>query len=240
MQMQEKKVKGFSIIELMIVVAIIGVIATLSFEPFLKWRGDRAVRTEALNITSIIKNIFAQVQRGNYSFVQFVISRDDSSTYSVSSNGMGIENFIGLVRDKYDGSTLKPFHNFETRCAMAELDLLWDHKGDTDENILTVNEIFINSKKIGISVNGSDVTEDGGKVCFSKDGTYYSPSGIFLDDTTPIERLFICSAQSTGGCSIGSDNVPSDDQKNAFALEWSRFGNISLKKYNNNTGWIEL
>ena len=73
MQMQEKKVKGFSLLELLVVVTIIGVISSLSFGPFMKWRGDRAVRTEALNTTSVIKDIFTQVQRGNYSFVQFEV-----------------------------------------------------------------------------------------------------------------------------------------------------------------------
>ena len=65
MQMQEKKVRGFSLLELLVVVTIIGIISSISFVPFMKWRGDRLVRTEALNVTSVIKDIFAQVQRVN-------------------------------------------------------------------------------------------------------------------------------------------------------------------------------
>ena len=92
--MQEKKVKGFSLLELLVVVTIIGIISGISFKPFLKWRGDRLVRTEALNITSVIKDIFVQVQRGQYSFVQFEIS--NTKTIVKTFNLVIIWNFTIL------------------------------------------------------------------------------------------------------------------------------------------------
>ena len=231
MQMQEKKVKGFSLLELLVVVTIIGVISSLSFGPFMKWRGDRAVRTEALNTTSVIKDIFTQVQRGNYSFVQFEVLKDGSN-YTISSNGMRIEKFTDLVRDKYEGSELKPFHKYDTRCGMT---FTWDHEGAVDENILTVNKIFIDSSSVALGVDGeSSIPDQGGKVCFSKDGTYYSASGMFLDGSTTNERIYICSKKtSKPSCTFTGDEP---DQNNFFALEWSRFGNISLYKWND--GWI--
>ena len=80
-------------------------------------------------------------------------------------------------------------------------------------------------------MEGSDISTGGGTVCFSKDGTYYSPAGVFLDGTTPIERLFICKkAGSVSGCSTEGEYT--------FALEWSRFGNITLKKYSEKNGWV--
>ena len=193
----------------------------------MKWRNDINVRTEALNITALIQNIFSQVQRGNYSFVQFEIKKNVDQ-YSVSSNGMKIEKFTEYVRDKYDGSTLKEFHKFDTRCGMT---FTWDHTGAIDENVLTVNEIFIDATRAGLSIEGDDISTGGGTVCFSKDGTYYGPAGDFLDGTTPIERLFICTPTGIGsGCLIEGENT--------FALEWSRFGNITLKKYSEKNGWV--
>ena len=80
-------------------------------------RGDRAVRVEAQNITSVIKDIFSQVQRGQYSFVQFDIKKS-SNEYLISSNGMFIDRFTDYVRDKYNASDqLNDFHKFATRCS---------------------------------------------------------------------------------------------------------------------------
>ncbi len=230
MQMQEKKVRGFSLLELLVVVTIIGIISSISFVPFMKWRGDRLVRTEALNVTSVIKDIFAQVQRGQYSFVQFEVKKD-GDTFSISSNGMGITKFTDLVRDKYSGSALRPFHKYAERCDET---FSWDHAGAraADANILTVNEIFIDATEVSLGIDGAtSIPDEGGTVCFSKDGSYYAPGGMFLDGSTTNERLYICSGSA--GCTFTGE-VP--DQKNFFALEWSRFGNISLYKWNN--GWV--
>ena len=78
------------------------------------------VTLRALNVTSVIQNIFSQVQRGTYSVVQFQVKKSGNE-YHVSSNGMGIERFSDLVRDKYSGSTLNPFHDFTKRCSSLEV-----------------------------------------------------------------------------------------------------------------------
>ena len=138
MQMQEKKVKGFSLLELLVVVVIIGALAGVGFQPFQKWRKDRLVRTQALQVSSVIQDIYSQVQRGHYGFVQFVVEND-----KIYSNGMKMDNFTELVRKRYteDGAETN-FYNSETRCSD---ELIWDDEGETS-NKLTVNSIEISDK----------------------------------------------------------------------------------------------
>ena len=48
MQIQQKKIKGFSLLELLVVVLIIGLVSSFAFLPFQKWRSDRMVKAVAV------------------------------------------------------------------------------------------------------------------------------------------------------------------------------------------------
>ena len=166
--MQEKKVKGFTILELIVVLTIIATITAIGFQPFQKWRSDRKVRNEALKISSLIKDIYSQVQRGHYAFVQFSVDED-----SIVTNGMGMEKFTIKVRNKYDvDGNPTEFHNFGTRCSS---DLEWDDEG-ISSNKLTVNNMEI-SEDIVLSVPGS-----------SDSGAFLTGSG---ESETAIEEIYI-------------------------------------------------
>ena len=158
MQMQEKKVKGFSLLELIIVIAIIGAMSATAFKPFTKWRAERMVRAKATETASLMRNIFSQVQRGQYSFVQFSVYTDtDTNEIVIETNGLGQEKFAALVRDKWNGTTPKPFHRFDERCSM---DIDWDDEGATSDE-LTVNQIKIDETKVLIGMlNNADQPMD--------------------------------------------------------------------------------
>ena len=231
MQMQAKRVKGFSLLELIVVIAIIGAMSATAFKPFMKWRAEREVRSQATNAASLMRSIFSQVQRGQYSFVQFNIYRDgDSEELVLETNGLKLNKFTELVRDKWDGSTEKEFHKFETRCAM---DIDWDDEGATS-NELTVQQIRIDETKVLVGLeSGQALPDTGGSICFSKDGTYYSVSDIFVNS----ENLFICQNSTGTHCQFTlTDEGPKPSQENFFRVEWSRFGSINLYKWAND--WV--
>ena len=245
MQMQQKKIKGFSLLELLVVISIIGIVSALGFTPFQKWRSDRIARAGAVKVSSVIQDIYSQVQRGHYSFAQFRLHSETDGgekNWFISSYGMETENFTTLVRNKYDASDNKTdFHKFETRCKSDlkwEGNIMWDDHGypitgsDEKSKKLTVTSYEIEDK-LSIGVPGKDSLEEG-TVCFSKDGSYYAAGGIFLNkaggegsEPTAIEELYICQAEGRATtCSLTTG------QKNFYSIKWSRFGNIEMQKLN--------
>lgn len=237
MRAQEKKIRGFSLLELLVVVVIVGLMTTLGWSPFQTWRSDRLVRTGATKASSLIQDIFSQVQRGHYSFVQFTVSEGegaDSEKIFISTNGLKTEKFTELVRYKYKGGLKTEFHKFETRCSenfdAGGEDIEWDDKG-LDSEKLTVSYIEID-ENLSIGIPGK--TSITGEVCFSTDGSYYSAGGAFLkgsgEDAQAIEEFYICKAKSgVSRCQIAENGLP--DQDHFFAISWSRFGSITLKKW---------
>ena len=249
MQMQQKKIKGFTILELMVVVIIIGLISAIGFLPFQSWRSDRLARAGAVSVSGVIQDIYSQVQRGHYSFSMFrvhSVTKSNETTWFISSYGMETENFTTLVRNKYKGTTLAEFHVFEKRC---KTDLLfdsvnmWDDQGypissgDKASKKLTVSSYEIDDK-LSIGVSGVDKLTEG-TVCFSKDGSYYAAGGMFLSGTfggggdsaivggepSIREEMYVCTAES------GADSCSSSSE-NFYSITWSRFGNIDMQKLN--------
>ena len=249
MQMQQKKIKGFTILELMVVVIIIGLISAIGFLPFQSWRSDRLARAGAVSVSGVIQDIYSQVQRGHYSFSMFrvhSVTKNNETNWFISSYGMETENFTTLVRNKYKGTTLAEFHVFEKRC---KTDLLfdsvnmWDDQGypissgDKASKKLTVSSYEIDDK-LSIGVSGVDKLTEG-TVCFSKDGSYYAAGGMFLSGTfggggdsaivggepSIREEMYVCTAES------GADSCSSSSE-NFYSITWSRFGNIDMQKLN--------
>ena len=70
MQHPEKNIKGFNILELLVVLAIIGVIAAVAYPNFSDWRSSRIVKDEVQRAKSLFQAITAQVKRGQYAYVQ--------------------------------------------------------------------------------------------------------------------------------------------------------------------------
>ena len=74
MLVQEKNIKGFNLLELVVVIVIVGIISATAYPNFSKWKKEREVRQGAVKIKSLIKNINSQIERGTFGFVQVLIT----------------------------------------------------------------------------------------------------------------------------------------------------------------------
>ena len=67
---QDQKIKGFTILELLVVVAIVMIVSAVAYPNFSSWSKDRDVRKGAERVSTMLSTITASVQRGNFAQMQ--------------------------------------------------------------------------------------------------------------------------------------------------------------------------
>ena len=231
MHQQEKKlIKGFTLLEVLVVLSIIAIISTAAYQPFQDWRKDRQTRLAAEKIRDMLVTVNGQVQRGLYGFAQFSM---DPTTGILSTNGMLMNN---VSRKKSENSS--DWNSISTRCKITEMDTYWDHRGEDNTNI------EVNSFRLDLNRISFDLTQKSA-VCFSKDGAYYSAIGDFVGDDTVVEWVYICGYGGTCDPDFVTkyEELGEADKKafikkmkNVYMVSWTRFGNISLEKWDARNG----
>ena len=223
MRVQEKNIKGFNILELLIVVVIISVVSAAAYPNFSSWRKERELRGAAEEIKNLFSNISSQVQRGLYAFVQVDVKEDATDkTLTITSKGMRMDTLMAAAR------TTSWTTDMDIRCSPTQT---WDDEGGPDNRKLEVAQLIYDN--VAINFSGPLTV---GTVCFSKDGTYYSTAGAL--ETDPF--FYICRRSSTNTrCDVSDAGVPDEELDNVFAINWSRFGNITLEKWSKTKGeWV--
>lgn len=245
MRVQDEKIKGFNVLELLIVIAIIGVLSAVAYPNFSDWQKDRETRSAVVKIKSLIEGINAQVQRGQYAFVQvdveegeLLVSGDDGLI--VTSKGMKPKTLATLLNTGGSDWWVKP----NERCNNVD-QAYWDEDPDPDrDQIIDLDKIEV--RQITLDNVATTWREDKGAVCFGKNDQWYSGNGELVsssgDDVIVDSYLFICNRSRTRSqCDI--DNVtgePTTEHDYLYVIEWSRFGNIKLEKWNKrDLEWIE-
>ena len=83
---QEKNIKGFNVLEVIVVLAIVGLITAVAYPKISHWNAQRQVDTAATKIKTLFTNINAQIQRGNYGFVQVYFFPTNKRRVFIKSN----------------------------------------------------------------------------------------------------------------------------------------------------------
>ena len=220
MQVPEKNIKGFNILELIVVLAIIGVISAAAYPKFSTWKQSREVRTDALKAKKIFESITAQVQRGQFAFVQVLIGVNDNSVV-LTTRGMKTDTLAQKINDGDSNWNTTP----SSRCDLSGD--YWDVDG------LVANDIEVQS------VTFTDITTNlkiDSAVCFSKNARWFSGAGDLLSgDINAVvdESLLICKREGNNNCELNkTTGLPEDDEENLmYSLDWTRFGEINLDKW---------
>ncbi len=231
MQHPEKNIKGFNILELLVVVVIIGIISALAYPNFSDWRKERKARASTIKVKNLIQGINAQVQRGLYAFVQVHVQAQ-ADNLTITSKGMKMNTLTPKINDgASDWNT-----DSTSRCDVDTVGY-WDDDGSVDDK-LEVMQIELDEVTTNF-VGGI------GAVCFSKNARWYSGAGNFVStaggEISVDSILFLCTRNTDfATCDIDdSTDRPNKDHDHLFLVEWTRFGEVTMEKWNIRTDdWV--
>ena len=223
MRALEKNIKGFSFLEIIVVIAIISIVSAVAYPNFNGWRKERIIRSAAIKIKTSINNINSQLQKGSYAFVQVDVSQV-GDVVLIDTKGMRTSTLTQIVQVANESdAAVKWTNDFETRCAA---DQPWDDIGAASD------KLEVSFLELDVSVNFS---KDKGTICFSRDGNYYSVAEAF-NEGVPVDTFYICGRTSKiNKCVVDDKTGPSalheEENDHVFAITWTRFGTATLAKW---------
>ena len=212
---QEKKIKGFTLLELLVTLTIVSIISGISFPKFIQWKKDREVRQAVEKAASMLTSVITHSSRGSYPYVQIEF-KSNSSLTSITTKGMSKSTLSDNLNQKKQA----------INCPITtQGTIYWD-----------ADPIETKSFPVGSSAGS------GGAIWFSREGTYYDLVGseLILNNQDANKQalggfnvsqyIIFCSTDiaQNGVC----PRKLAKKDKPAYLLEWSRFGNVVKYKWN--------
>ena len=215
MEPLQKKNKGFTLLELLIVLAIVSVVSAIGMPNFNSWRSDREVKIVAVKLSDLLTEVYNHTQGSAYPFTQVLINSKESEIV-VTGHGMSTDQYSTVL---YNNNNSRP------NCEVGTKGDAWS---DINIRPLRTDKVLFNFvDTVGI--------------CFSKRTSHYdlnTESTTWEDDGVILCLKAIMTSKEFTECD--SDDLERESTNYpAYKVEWSRFGNINMFKYNHSSDeWI--
>ena len=221
--MQKKIVKGFSLLEILVALLIIGIVAAFSYPNLSKWIKDRETRANVNKFVDYLERIKSEVQSGKYALVAIGMYEPDQWTNQFYY--MTKEEWAVQMKNNPPGRT-----NRNSPGQYNNKSILNNAKGCPGypptidyQNWVKGNDIYIWPSENRMWPNSW--------VCFSKDAII-KPGGEHSRLSSTLQAwLIICSSSNT--TTSNGNNRCNDRNKNdyRYAIKVSRSYKISVYKY---------
>ena len=104
MEPLQKKNKGFTLLELLIVLAIVSVVSAIGIPNFNSWRSDREVKIVAVKLSDLLTEVYNHTQGSAYPFTQVLINSKESEIV-VTGHGMSTDQYSTVL---YNNNNSRP------------------------------------------------------------------------------------------------------------------------------------
>ena len=141
MHQLEENNKGFTTLEVIVVLCIVGILSAISFPRILDWNKARAVKSDVLKAFNVFDNINSQVQRGLYAFVQvYIIYKEADTHWRQCKNNLGLMLKEGLLKENIDGEAISwAFNRLKKRKEERKILMVISDGAPVDDSTLSVN-----------------------------------------------------------------------------------------------------
>ena len=208
---QKQDIKGFTILELLVVITIVAIVSAVGYPNFMEWSEDRKVRKASEQISSMLTNINTQLQRGNFQYVQFQIIPGGTSSTTIRTKG--------IYQDTYSKKK-----NSKSGIQCSKDNAYWDE---------TVQEIVIDTPVHTDKQGSVCFSKDGTK--FLQTGSLENQTRYIVNGEEVKDYALVCSksnAKKIGGkCDLNTLGKKNGLTKPAYLVLWSRFGTVTKYKW---------
>ena len=220
--------KAFTIIELLVVLAVIGVFAVVAYPNISNWIIERSVKKEAYEVVSYLKERKNEVQNGKYGMIQVVMG------WSIRTYKMTNEDYFKEYKNVESSSSYKTNRtcghqkpNSLTHDSSLNLDL---GGGNMNSYVFVYPGILSYPNPKVYSV-----------ICITKDGSIkYEGTNINETDKATnqtVDYFLLCSKTNStqNTCKTGAKF------EHMYKITWDRFVNTKLYKFSKNKNeWIKI
>ncbi|MDC1154331.1 type II secretion system protein [Candidatus Pelagibacter sp.] len=232
------KKNAFTILELLVVLAIIGVFSGIAYPNISKWIQDRAVKKEVYDVIAYINERKSEVQSGKYGMVQVALNTRIHTYIMTTQDYIYVYNSFdnkGGLDDYYKQNKVCRYQQRYTKQDTSKIPNLEIGSRNNDSNVHVYPSTDHPSPK-HFSL-----------ICITKDGTIRhennNPKNVSVRDpsTGKYHDYFLFCSKSSKTIWSARDCKENAKHEIMYRIIWDQFVNIKVEKYNKTKNkWIKI
>ena len=222
-----QKLSGFTLLELLVVLAVLGVFSVIAYPNISSWITDREVKGEVYETVSFIKERKAEVTNGKYGMIQIAL-KPNIEVYTMSP-----QNFFNTYQDISSNSTYK---------SNRQCDYGYRQSGFQRNRSLETLKLSVSNNESVVHVYPNAAHNPTGTfLCITKDGSikFMRLRKTDRDPATNqnVDMFVFCSKSNTNQNTCKFDA----NFDHMYKLNIDSFMNIKVyKKNRNKNSWIKI